>query len=61
VARHVIVGAVVDHMGQQEGAIRLFEEGAASSPSSPTASTSATGDGYRDITSIGHSAHTCHR
>jgi acetylornithine deacetylase/succinyl-diaminopimelate desuccinylase-like protein len=62
----VLVACVVDHMGDQLGAIRFFED--------HTADYSILGEltdleiylGHRgrlywDITSIGHSAHTCHR
>ncbi len=62
----VIVGAVVDHMGQQEGAIRLFEEVAGDYCILAELTDLAIYLGHRgrlywDITSIGHAAHTCHR
>jgi acetylornithine deacetylase/succinyl-diaminopimelate desuccinylase-like protein len=62
----VLVACVVDHMGQQQGAIRFFEEHAADYCLLGELTDLAIYLGHRgrlywDITSIGRSAHTCHR
>jgi acetylornithine deacetylase len=62
----VIVAAVADHMGDQSGAIRFFEEHQADYCILGELTDNAIYLGHRgrlywDITSIGHSAHTCHR
>jgi acetylornithine deacetylase/succinyl-diaminopimelate desuccinylase-like protein len=62
----VLVAAVADHMGQQQGAIRFFEDyrGDYSILGELTdlqISLGHRGRLYWDITSIGHAAHTCHR
>jgi acetylornithine deacetylase/succinyl-diaminopimelate desuccinylase-like protein len=62
----VIVAAVADHMGDQFGAIRFFEEHQADycilgELTDNTIYLGHRGRLYWDITSIGHSAHTCHR
>ncbi len=62
----VLVAGVVDHMGQQEGAIRFFEEHRGDFCILGELTDLAIYLGHRgrlywDITSIGRSAHTCHR
>jgi len=62
----VIVACVVDHMGGQQGAIRFFEEHHGDYCILGELTDLAIYLGHRgrlywDITSIGHSAHTCHR
>lgn len=62
----VVVGAVVDHMGQQEGAIRLFEDVRGDYSILAELTDLAIYLGHRgrlywDITAIGRAAHTCHR
>jgi acetylornithine deacetylase/succinyl-diaminopimelate desuccinylase-like protein len=62
----VLVACVVDHMGDQQGAIRFFEEHTADYCILGELTDLAVYLGHRgrlywDITSIGHSAHTCHR
>jgi acetylornithine deacetylase/succinyl-diaminopimelate desuccinylase-like protein len=62
----VLVAAVVDHMGDQRGAIRFFEEHDADFCILGELTDLAIYLGHRgrlywDITSIGRSAHTCHR
>jgi len=62
----VLVAGVVDHMGQQEGAIRFFEEHRGDFCILGELTYLAIYLGHRgrlywDITSIGRSAHTCHR
>jgi acetylornithine deacetylase/succinyl-diaminopimelate desuccinylase-like protein len=62
----VIVAAVADHMGQQQGAIRFFEEHSADYCILGELTDLAIYLGHRgrlywDITSIGRAAHTCHR
>jgi acetylornithine deacetylase/succinyl-diaminopimelate desuccinylase-like protein len=62
----VLVACVVDHMGDQQGAIRFFEEHSAEYCILGELTDLAIYVGHRgrlywDITSIGHSAHTCHR
>ena len=62
----ILVAAVVDHMGQQQGAIRFFEEYRADYCILGELTDLAIYLGHRGrlywtITSIGHSAHTCHR
>lgn len=62
----VLVACVVDHMGQQQGAIRFFEEHPADYSILAELTDLAVYLGHRgrlywDITSIGRSAHTCHR
>jgi acetylornithine deacetylase/succinyl-diaminopimelate desuccinylase-like protein len=62
----VIVAAVADHMGQQQGAIRFFEEHAADASILAELTDLKIYLGHRgrlywDVTSIGHAAHTCHR
>jgi acetylornithine deacetylase/succinyl-diaminopimelate desuccinylase-like protein len=62
----VLVACVVDHMGDQQGAIRFFEEHSADYCILGELTDLAIYVGHRgrlywDITSIGHSAHTCHR
>lgn len=62
----VLVAAVADHMGQQQGAIRFFaEHGADFSILAELTDLKIylghRGRLYWDVTSIGHAAHTCHR
>ena len=62
----VLVAAVADHMGQQQGAIRFFEEHAGDlcilgELTDLVVYLGHRGRLYWDITSIGHAAHTCHR
>jgi acetylornithine deacetylase/succinyl-diaminopimelate desuccinylase-like protein len=62
----VYVACVVDHMGQQQGAVRFFDEHPADYSILGELTDLAIYLGHRgrlywDITSIGHSAHTCHR
>jgi acetylornithine deacetylase len=62
----LLVAAVADHMGDQRGAIRFFEEHKADYCILGELTDLAVYLGHRgrlywDITSIGHSAHTCHR
>jgi acetylornithine deacetylase/succinyl-diaminopimelate desuccinylase-like protein len=62
----VVVACVVDHMGDQQGAIRFFEEHRGDYCILGELTDLAIYLGHRgrlywDITSIGHSAHTCHR
>ena len=62
----VVVAAVSDHMGDQKGAIRFFEEHSADycilgELTDNTIYLGHRGRLYWDITSIGHAAHTCHR
>ena len=62
----MLVACVVDHMGDQQGAIRFFEEHQADYCILGELTDLAIYLGHRgrlywDITSIGHSAHTCHR
>jgi acetylornithine deacetylase/succinyl-diaminopimelate desuccinylase-like protein len=62
----VVVACVVDHMGQQQGAIRFFEQHTADYSILGELTDLAIYLGHRgrlywDITSIGRSAHTCHR
>jgi len=62
----VLVAAVADHMGDQAGAIRFFEEYSGDYCILGELTDNAIYLGHRgrlywDITSIGHSAHTCHR
>jgi acetylornithine deacetylase/succinyl-diaminopimelate desuccinylase-like protein len=62
----VVVACVVDHMGDQRGAIRFFEEHRGDYCILGELTDLAVYLGHRgrlywDITSIGHSAHTCHR
>jgi acetylornithine deacetylase len=62
----VVVAAVADHMGDQSGAIRFFDEHQAdycvlAELTDLVVYLGHRGRLYWDITSIGHSAHTCHR
>ena len=62
----ILVAAVADHMGQQQGAIRFFEEHAAdycllAELTDLDIYLGHRGRLYWDITSIGSAAHTCHR
>jgi len=62
----VIVAAVADHMGQQEGAIRFFEEHRADLSILAELTDLKIYLGHRgrlywDVTSVGRAAHTCHR
>lgn len=62
----ILVAAVADHMGQQQGAIRFFEEHAAdhcllAELTDLDIYLGHRGRLYWDITSIGRAAHTCHR
>ncbi len=62
----VLVACVVDHMGDQQGAIRFFEQHQGDYCILGELTDLAIYLGHRgrlywDITSIGHSAHTCHR
>jgi acetylornithine deacetylase len=62
----VLVACVVDHMGDQQGAIRFFEQHRGDYCILGELTDLAIYLGHRgrlywDITSIGHSAHTCHR
>jgi acetylornithine deacetylase/succinyl-diaminopimelate desuccinylase-like protein len=62
----VIVAAVADHMGQQQGAIRFFEEHSADASilaelTDLNIYLGHRGRLYWDVTSIGRAAHTCHR
>jgi acetylornithine deacetylase/succinyl-diaminopimelate desuccinylase-like protein len=62
----VYVACVVDHMGQQQGAVRFFDEHPADYSILGELTDLAIYLGHRgrlywDITSIGRSAHTCHR
>jgi acetylornithine deacetylase/succinyl-diaminopimelate desuccinylase-like protein len=62
----VLVAAVADHMGQQQGAIRFFEEHSGDycilgELTDLQIYLGHRGRLYWDITSIGHAAHTCHR
>ena len=62
----ILVAAVVDHMGQQQGAIRFFEEHTADYCLLAELTDLAIYLGHRgrlywDITSFGRAAHTCHR
>jgi acetylornithine deacetylase len=62
----VLVAAVADHMGDQSGAIRFFLEHSADycilgELTDNTIYLGHRGRLYWDITSLGHSAHTCHR
>jgi acetylornithine deacetylase/succinyl-diaminopimelate desuccinylase-like protein len=62
----VLVAAVADHMGAQTGAIRFFEEHSADYCILGELTDLAIYVGHRgrlywDITSVGLSAHTCHR
>jgi len=62
----VVVAAVADHMGDQIGAIRFFDEYSGDYCILGELTDNAIYLGHRgrlywDITSIGHSAHTCHR
>ncbi len=62
----VLVAAVADHMGQQRGAIRFFEEHAGEycilgELTDLEIYLGHRGRLYWDITALGHSAHTCHR
>lgn len=62
----VVAAAVADHMGDQKGATRFFEEHRADfcilgELTDNTIYLGHRGRLYWDITSIGHSAHTCHR
>ncbi|MFN2629055.1 MAG: M20 family metallopeptidase [Gaiellaceae bacterium] len=62
----VLLAAVADHMGDQTGAIRFFAEHPADYCILGELTDLAIYLGHRgrlywDITSIGHSAHTCHR
>ena len=62
----VIVAAVVDHMGQQQGAQAFFAEYPADYSILAEITDNVIYLGHRgrlywDITSIGHAAHTCHR
>ena len=62
----VVVAAVADHMGEQSGAIRFFEEYSADFCILGELTDNRIYLGHRgrlywDITSVGRSAHTCHR
>jgi acetylornithine deacetylase/succinyl-diaminopimelate desuccinylase-like protein len=62
----VLVALVADHMGQQQGAIRFFEEHSGDycvlgELTDLEIYLGHRGRLYWDITSIGRSAHTCHR
>ncbi len=62
----ILVAAVADHMGQQQGAIRFFEEHAAdycllAELTDLSIYLGHRGRLYWDITAIGRAAHTCHR
>jgi acetylornithine deacetylase len=62
----ILVAAVADHMGDQMGAIRFFEEYAGDycilgELTDNTIYLGHRGRLYWDITSIGRAAHTCHR
>ena len=62
----VVVAAVADHMGQQQGAIRFFEEHSGDycilgELTDLEIYLGHRGRLYWDITSIGRAAHTCHR
>lgn len=62
----VVVAAVADHMGQQQGAIRFFDEHSADLSILAELTDLKIYLGHRgrlywDVTSIGHAAHTCHR
>lgn len=62
----VLVAAVADHMGQQQGAIRFFDEHAGDYCILGELTDLAVYLGHRgrlywDVTSIGRAAHTCHR
>jgi acetylornithine deacetylase/succinyl-diaminopimelate desuccinylase-like protein len=62
----VLVGAVADHMGQQQGAIRFFEQFSGDycilgELTDLVVYLGHRGRLYWDITSLGRSAHTCHR
>jgi acetylornithine deacetylase/succinyl-diaminopimelate desuccinylase-like protein len=62
----VVVAAVADHMGDQTGAIRFFEEHTADfcilgELTDNTIYLGHRGRLYWDITAIGHATHTCHR
>ena len=62
----VLVAAVADHMGQQQGAIRFFEDHTAdycilAELTDLNIYLGHRGRAYWDITSIGKAAHTCHR
>lgn len=62
----VLVAAVADHMGDQIGAIRFFEEYTADYCILGELTDLAVYLGHRgrlywDVTAIGHAAHTCHR
>ena len=62
----VVLAAVADHMGQQRGAIRFFDEQPGDYCILGELTDLAIYLGHRgrlywDITSIGHAAHTCHR
>jgi acetylornithine deacetylase len=65
-AGRILVAAVADHMGNQMGAIRFFKEYSADycilgELTDNTIYLGHRGRLYWDITSIGRSAHTCHR
>ena len=62
----ILVAAVADHMGQQHGAIRFFEDHTAdfsllAELTDLNIYLGHRGRLYWDITSIGKAAHTCHR
>ena len=62
----VLVAAVSDHMGDQQGAIKFFEEHKGdfcilAELTDLVVYLGHRGRAYWDITSIGHAAHTCHR
>jgi len=62
----IVVAAVADHMGQQQGAIRFFEDHSAdycllAELTDLEIYLGHRGRLYWDITAIGRAAHTCHR
>jgi acetylornithine deacetylase len=62
----ILVGAVADHMGQQQGAIRFFEDFSGDycilgELTDLVIYLGHRGRLYWDITSVGKAAHTCHR
>lgn len=62
----ILVAAVADHMGQQQGAIRFFEDHVAdycllAELTDLNIYLGHRGRLYWDVTSIGRAAHTCHR
>lgn len=62
----VVLAAVADHMGQQQGAIRFFEEHSADYSILGELTDLEIYLGHRgrlywDVTAIGRAAHTCHR